>query len=186
VVDKLDVQRGGWSPAGRVPEDETCIQLTGLNNGHDYNFRVYAENKIGVGEPLEMKASVKCKSKYDLPSHPRDFKAVEVGEDSVKLSWMKPEYSGGAGAEIFGYLVEKKEMGRSHWAQVSYTEPGTLCVPATGLLEGRPYNFRVMAENQEGLSKPTELKEPVTPLRQIDPPSAPQDVDCVKVREGPA
>lgn len=64
IVDKLDIQRGGWVHAARLPKDSTEYLVSGLHQDHDYNFRVYAENKIGVGEPLDMKASIKCKSPY--------------------------------------------------------------------------------------------------------------------------
>lgn len=63
-MDKLDIQRGGWVRAARVPGSGTNYVVSGLTTDHDYNFRVYAENKIGVGEPLDMKASIKCKSPY--------------------------------------------------------------------------------------------------------------------------
>ena len=66
IVDKLDIQRGGWVRAARIPADQTNHVVSGLITDHDYNFRVYAENKQGVGEPLDMKASVKCKSPYSM------------------------------------------------------------------------------------------------------------------------
>lgn len=64
IVDKLDVQRGGWVRAARVAGDVTAYKLSGLNVGHDYNFRVYAENKAGVGQPLDLKTLIKAKSVF--------------------------------------------------------------------------------------------------------------------------
>lgn len=64
IVDKLDVQRGGWVRAARVAGGVTACTLSGLNVGHDYNFRVYAENKAGVGQPLDLKTLIKAKSAF--------------------------------------------------------------------------------------------------------------------------
>ena len=64
IVDKLDIQRGGWVRAARVPGNTTAHTLSGLMVGHDYNFRVYAENKAGVGQPLDLKTPVKAKSAF--------------------------------------------------------------------------------------------------------------------------
>ena len=69
MVDKLDIQRGGWTRAGRLPASSTEHTLTGLIKDHDYNFRVYAQNEIGVGEPLDMKASIKCKGAHGTDNY---------------------------------------------------------------------------------------------------------------------
>lgn len=62
VVDKYDEQYGGWTRATKLPADTTECTVGNLVKGHNYNFRVYAENKIGVSQPIELKEAVRAKS----------------------------------------------------------------------------------------------------------------------------
>ncbi|KAK7507540.1 hypothetical protein BaRGS_00001475, partial [Batillaria attramentaria] len=179
IVDKLDVQRGGWVRAARVAAGVTSHTLSGLTTGHDYNFRVYAENKAGVGQPLDLKTLIKAKSAYNVPTPPRDFKATDIQQDSVMLQWSPPESNGGL--DLLGYVVERREVGRQQWSRVGQTNPDVLTIKARNLLEGRPYTFRVMAENPEGLSEPAMMLKPITPERPIEPPGPPQDLECTDI-----
>lgn len=101
----------------------------------------------------------------DVPSPPRDLVVSEVTDESVQLQWSAPESDGGC--ELLGYLVEKREAGRQQWTRVGYADTKTTSMKARNLLEGRPYTFRVIAENQEGLSEPLTLQKPVTPMKPI-------------------
>ena len=100
-----------------------------------------------------------------MPSSPRDFKATDVQEDSVMLQWSPPESNGGL--DLLGYVVERREVGRQQWSRVGQTNPDVTTIKARNLLEGRPYTFRVMAENLEGLSEPASMLKPITPERPI-------------------
>lgn len=100
-----------------------------------------------------------------VPSPPREIKVVEVQQDSITLEWSAPENTGGL--DLLGYVVERREVGRQQWVRVGQTAPDVLTIVARNLLEGRPYAFRIMAENQEGLSEPAVLLKPVTPERPI-------------------
>lgn len=78
IVDKLDVQRGGWVRAARIPAEVTSHVLGGLIPGHDYNFRVYAENRAGVGQPLDLKTIIKAKSPYSMFSKLEVMYSIEI------------------------------------------------------------------------------------------------------------
>lgn len=82
-----------------------------------------------------------------------DFKTLLVTKDSCTLSWKKPLTDGGS--RIICYVLEVlngedkyKELMRSKNMQYS----------AKDLVEGREYNYRVMAVNDSGESSPKELK----------------------------
>ena len=62
IIDKLDSQFGGWVRAARPSASTTSCPLSGLIVGHEYNFRVYAENRYGVSEPIDLDKPVKAKS----------------------------------------------------------------------------------------------------------------------------
>ena len=101
----------------------------------------------------------------DPPSEPKDLKVTDVQQDTVTLQWSPPDNNGGQ--DILGYVVERREVGRQQWSRVGQTSPDVTTIKARNLLEGRPYSFRVMAENVEGLGEPVTMSKPVTPERAI-------------------
>lgn len=62
VVEKLDKATGRWVPVGKTIEPE--MDVKGLQEGHDYQFRVKAVNDEGESEPLETDGSIVAKNPY--------------------------------------------------------------------------------------------------------------------------
>lgn len=61
-IEKLDPLTGQWIPCGRSTEPEANI--TGLQEGKPYKFRVKAVNKEGESEPLETERTIIAKNPY--------------------------------------------------------------------------------------------------------------------------
>lgn len=61
-IEKLDPLTGQWIPCGRSTEPEANI--TGLQEGKPYKFRVKAVNKEGESEPLETEKSIIAKNPF--------------------------------------------------------------------------------------------------------------------------
>ena len=51
VVEKRERGRDRWVRINRTPVQETTLSITDLVEKNEYEFRVTAENKIGLGEP---------------------------------------------------------------------------------------------------------------------------------------
>lgn len=85
---------------------------------------------------------------------------TEIGGDFVNLSWEKPIDDGGS--RIQGYLIDKREIDSDTWQRVN----AAICVPTqiniSNLIEGRQYIFRVYAQNEAGLSLPSQASNTVT------------------------
>lgn len=68
--------------------------------------------------------------------------------------------------QISGYWVDKREVGTSTWQRVN----PTLCLPnqinCSNLIEGRQYEFRVVAQNEAGASPPSTASQQV---KVVDP-----------------
>ena len=66
IVEKRDVTRssGMWVLAGTVDAAEFRFRTTKLFQGNDYQFRVFAENQVGPGEPATMIEAVTAKLPY--------------------------------------------------------------------------------------------------------------------------
>lgn len=62
VVEKMDAQTGRWIPVGRTQEPE--MDIKGLQEGHEYSFRVKALNEEGESEALESDGTIIAKNPY--------------------------------------------------------------------------------------------------------------------------
>ena len=97
------------------------------------------------------------------PSAPAHLEVSSVTEDSVTLTWLSPERDGGS--RIFKYIIELREGRRGDsWRCIKTVDSSDILVACVeGLREGRPYMFRVHAENSVGAGPPTEVRETVVP-----------------------
>jgi len=78
----------------------------------------------------------------------------------VNLSWEKPIDDGGS--RIQGYLIDKREIDSDTWQRVNAAICVTTQINISNLIEGRQYVFRVFAQNEAGLSLPSQASNTVT------------------------
>jgi hypothetical protein len=90
IVEKQDVGRGGWTPAGEVNGDNTSLRVTKLIPGKEYLFRVRAVNKEGESDPLETSGATLAKNPFDEPSAPGKPEISDWDKDRVDLQWQTP------------------------------------------------------------------------------------------------
>lgn len=155
VVEKMDQENMRWLPAGDV---QSCsIRIDHLIEGHDYNFRVRAVNKLGESQPLVGHEPITAKDPYGTPDKPGTPVVKDWDKDHMDLEWVPPKKDGGS--PITGYIIEaKKKYGP--W-EVAATVPGnntTATVP--NLQEGEEYEFRVIAVNKAGNGEPSDGSTP--------------------------
>nr|CAD7393168.1 unnamed protein product [Timema cristinae] len=152
VVEKLDKSTGRWVPIGKTLEPE--MDVKGLQEGHEYQFRVKAVNEEGDSEPLETDRLTVAKNPFDIPGKPGVPDIVDWDVDRVDLKWEAPKSNGGA--PITGYIIEKKEKFASSWDEILTTNTPSSEARVPGLKEGNQYQFRVRAVNKAGPSEPSE------------------------------
>ena len=98
------------------------------------------------------------------PDSPRNAKASDITRNSVRISWTEPMSDGGS--PLVGYVVEARTAYNPRWMKVTRTPiKGTEFVYKDPL-EGDEYEFRVVAVNEAGYSKPSNT----TPLTKIKDP----------------
>ncbi|KAI8425646.1 hypothetical protein MSG28_011460 [Choristoneura fumiferana] len=90
VVEKLNKATGRWVPVGKT--DDTEMEIKGLQEGEEYEFRVRAVNDEGESEPLKTDHSIVAKNPYVIE---------DWDVDRVDLTWEAPKNNGGA--PITGY-----------------------------------------------------------------------------------
>ncbi|XP_038047568.1 titin-like [Patiria miniata] len=181
IVEKRDRFTSRWTRVNKYNLTETTYTVTDLKEGSEYEFRVSAENKAGVGRPSEPSRTVKAKPPYESPSSPATPVVSNITPDSMTLSWSPPKTDGGS--PISGYYVEKKDRFGLRWTRVNRepTQDTTMRVP--GLSEGEEYQFRVVAENKGGEGKPSESTGPTVAKAPYDVPGAPSVPQIPKVTE---
>uniref|UniRef100_A0AC34GPF1 Twitchin n=1 Tax=Panagrolaimus sp. ES5 TaxID=591445 RepID=A0AC34GPF1_9BILA len=170
-VEYQEVGSTFWEKAGTVSVPHHNVR--NLENGKQYRFRIFAENIVGVSEPLTG-VPVTAKDPFDPPGAPSTPEVTSYDSNLVALKWTPPRDDGGA--PIIGYVVERFEKrGGGDWAPVQNLGlvRGTEAL-ITGLHEGETYQFRVRAVNEAGQGAPSNGCEPVTCKPYIEPPSAPE------------
>lgn len=95
----------------------------------------------------------------DPPDAPGTPEVTEVGGDFVSLNWEKPKSDGGG--KIKGYWIDKREHGTENWIRVNQQPCITNIFNIPSLIEDRKYEFRVFAENEAGMSKPSSASNSV-------------------------
>ncbi|VDK78974.1 unnamed protein product [Dibothriocephalus latus] len=170
VVEKQDVSSGIWTPVSsfvRQPE----FDVTGLDEGRQYRFRVRAANEFGPGEPLEATQSITAANPIVAPGAPSDLEATDVDEDSVTLSWKKPRKDGGG--KISGYVIEYKPFSGGDWTKAAGAGGKDTQGTVTGLTKGEKYLFRVSAKNEAGIGEPAQTNRAILCKPKYDAPDAP-------------
>lgn len=168
IIEKRESKKDSW---GIVSSgiNQTRIKIPRLQKGCEYIFRVCAENKIGIGAPLDSKPTI-AKHMFDPPSPPGKPNVHDITENAATVTWSIPKSDGGS--PISGYILERREVS-GKWVRVNKSPVLDLKFRATGLFEGNTYEFRVFAENIAGLSKPSPPSDPIKASRPITVPGPP-------------
>jgi hypothetical protein len=133
--------------------------LQGLNENSEYEFRVLAVNQNGASEPLTTSQSFVIKLPFGAPDAPGEPEVNEIGNNFVTLNWTKPASDNGG--PIRGYWVEKREKGSERWIRCNINPLQTTSCNIPNLIESKEYEFRVFAENEAGMSQPSNASKSV-------------------------
>uniref|UniRef100_A0A8C9SSG4 Titin-like n=1 Tax=Scleropages formosus TaxID=113540 RepID=A0A8C9SSG4_SCLFO len=160
-----------WAKINRSLIKNTEFRVTGIEKGLFYEYRVYAENIVGVGKCSKACEPVAARDPCDPPGQPT---VTNITKTAVSLLWAKPQYDGGA--KVTGYIIERKEEER--WIRCNFTNIQETYFDVTGLVENQTYDFRVIAKNAAGLfSQPSDCTGPITVKDDVDPPRIIMDVN---------
>lgn len=138
-----------WTYLGRTDTAETGIDITEVDPGASYRYRVAAVNSAGVSDYSQPSAPVTMPSEVlTTPGKVSGFskgKFVKSGKTyKVAVKWKQPVELGGS--EIIGYLARVGYGGR--WG--SWTELDSPSTVATRLYKGKRYTIQVQAINSQG------------------------------------
>jgi len=163
-IERRATETGRWIRINKEAIDGLKFDIADLLDGNDYEFRVAAENRAGLGEFSAASPSFTAKNPWDKPGKPGRPTVVEIVGASVRLQWTAPESDGGA--EIFNYILELRAEGSVKWTR--YEEKEMISIvehTLTRILrEDTFYEFRVAAENKAGVGPYSDVSELVKTL----------------------
>nr|XP_019933946.1 PREDICTED: titin-like [Paralichthys olivaceus] len=156
-----------WTKLNKFVITDARFKTSGLEEGIEYEFRVFAENIAGLSSSSKISECYVARDPCDPPGKPD---AVVITRENVTLQWEKPKYDGGS--TITGYVVEKKDLPDGRWMKANFTNVNENQFTVTGLTGGQSYEFRVTAKNGAGVWSPP--SEVVTIIAQdvIEAPTA--------------
>uniref|UniRef100_A0A3B5M7C5 Titin n=1 Tax=Xiphophorus couchianus TaxID=32473 RepID=A0A3B5M7C5_9TELE len=162
-----------WNKLNKTRITDTQFKICNLEEGIGYEFRVYAENIVGIGRCSKVSESFVARDPCDSPGAPE---AVYITKSQIKIQWTKPQYDGGS--KINGYIVERKDLSSpdGRWVRSNFTNIIETEYTVTGLTESEQYEFRVIARNAAGVfSGPSDSSGPITATDDIEAPRASMD-----------
>lgn len=151
-VEKRETSQAAWKIVCSSVV-RTTFKISNLVKGTEYQFRVRAENKYGVSEPLNS-SEVIAQHQYMPPGPPAKPVVLNVTSDGMTVQWDAPSFDGGS--PITGYHLEKKDRNSLLWTKVNTNVISGREYRAIGLIEGLEYSFRVYAQNNAGMSPVSE------------------------------
>jgi len=135
----------------------TNLTVNDLEEGKEYEFRVFAENEIGESEPLQTARSIIAKNQYSVSLPPSQPDVTDYNERSMTLKWKAPIDDGGM--KITAYNIEAKTQG-GDWQIWECLDTPSTTVTLQKLVKGQEYQFRVIAINKAGRSEPSVASRP--------------------------
>ena len=136
-----------WTLASTTPGDTTQVNLQGLKNFTNYNFRVSAITNFGKGLPATLSANASA-----LPSAPVSLHIVSTASKTVTVGWSLP--AGAPAGSISGFQIEKSLDG-TVWT-TDQTAGGTATqATLAGLSNGTTYEIRVTPISGAGVGAST-------------------------------
>lgn len=95
-----------------------------------------------------------------VPDRPEDLEVVKVTKDLINVVWKAPKNDGGS--EITMYILEARMIGKDKFSRLTKEDLLERKYSYDGLREGETYEFRVIAVNEVGPSKPSFCTKPIT------------------------
>uniref|UniRef100_A0A6I8R0Z2 Titin n=1 Tax=Xenopus tropicalis TaxID=8364 RepID=A0A6I8R0Z2_XENTR len=157
IIERREKNSLRWLRVNKKPVYDLRVKSSGLREGCDYEYRVYAENAAGISAPSDCSPLIRAEDPIFLPSPPTKPKIVDSTKTSITLEWTKPLFDGGS--PVTGYAVEYKKSDDSEWTTAVTNVKGTEYT-VIALTSGAEYSFRVKSINKVGTSDPSESTEP--------------------------
>ncbi|XP_055016668.1 immunoglobulin-like and fibronectin type III domain-containing protein 1 [Boleophthalmus pectinirostris] len=117
----------------------------------------------------------------DRPGPPEGpVETVETTSTVIEIKWNPPKDDGGS--PVTNYIIERQPNWQSLWTKLGDVTADRTTFRDRNVTHGKKYNYRIYAENPEGISDPLESDDSIMAgvLILSGPPGAPQIVSASK------
>ena len=136
-----------FTEVSHIESNSNGFNITGLDQGTRYCFRVSAKNAVGYGTVSNV---IEITTAGNAPSAPTGF-SILPAKTSVTIGWTQEPVVGGS--PVRNYIVEYSRDGGTTWNTVVKPESNSRSLVLTGLRAGTTYKFRMKSVNDVGSSE---------------------------------
>ncbi|QLH07035.1 fibronectin type III domain-containing protein [Nitrosopumilus ureiphilus] len=147
-VVQFSTDGSNWTTFEDGTSANTSATVTGLTNGQEYSFRIFAVNSLGTGNA----SAIIAETPFTIPASPVGL-AAKRGPNDATLSWTT---SSDNGRPIVDYIAQFSTDGIT-WNTFNDGTSIDTSIKITGLVTGKSYKFRVVSENIAGPSPPSNI-----------------------------
>ncbi|TMS38626.1 hypothetical protein L596_005310 [Steinernema carpocapsae] len=179
VVERRDIKTNTWVPVTNFATG-TQVTVPKLHEGHEYEFRVMAENVYGRSDPLTSDGSVLIKDPFGTPGKPGQPEILDHDFDHIDIAWDPPRNDGGS--PISHYDVERKDQKTGRWIKVNTAPVRGNKYSDDRVQPGHTYEYRVVACNKAGPGEPSDASNLVTAKPMFEAPKFGIDIAGKEIR----
>ncbi|VDK40424.1 unnamed protein product, partial [Cylicostephanus goldi] len=179
VVEKRDTKTNTWVPVSAFVTG-TKVTVPKLVEGHEYEFRVMAENAFGRSDPLNTTEPVLAKDPFGVPGKPGQPQIVDTDNDHIDIKWDPPRDNGGSPVEH--YDVERKDAKSGRWIKVNTTPVSGTTFSDVRVQKDHTYEYRVVAVNKSGPGAPSDPSAAATAKPMFEGPVFDMDINGKEYR----
>lgn len=87
------------------------------------------------------------------------MKTVETTSSIIEIKWNPPKDDGGSA--VTNYIIERQQTGQSLWTKLGDVSADKTSFRDRNVTHGKKYNYRIYAENPEGISDALETAKSI-------------------------
>ena len=80
------------------------------------------------------------------------MEVIESTSSVIDLGWKYPKDDGGSA--VTNYIIERQQVGQAMWKKLGDVSADRLTFRDRNVAHGKQYNYRIYAENPEGIGEP--------------------------------
>ncbi|XP_060717862.1 myomesin-3 [Tachysurus vachellii] len=171
-----------WRTINNNPVTGTRFLVHGLKTNKQYVFRVKSVGRAGNSRYSEASEPILVQAAKYAPSSPSAISILHCTGTEMVIGWRAPANNGGD--PVNGYFLDQQKKSEGLWHEVNIKPVKERVYTVPGLQEGCYYQFRVIAANMVGVSKPSGPSEAFLCEKwTMAEPGCPYDLELREVRQ---
>ncbi|XP_070850094.1 immunoglobulin-like and fibronectin type III domain-containing protein 1 [Chaetodon trifascialis] len=172
--DGTEIKDGGGVKIVREPNHSRLLLRDCLRTDTG-EIKIQLKNPFGAVEATSQLIVL------DRPGPPEGpVETAETTSSIIEIKWKPPKDDGGSA--VTNYIIERQLAGQSLWTKLGDVSADRTSFRDRNVTHGKKYNYRIYAENPEGLSDTLETADSIMAGIMIlsGPPGAPKVVSASK------